>query len=304
MNLDFIKNKLDTLQGKNKQSARFWKPAEGENKVRIVPYKYNKDNPFIELKFYFYRDENGRPRTYLSPSVNGNPDPVLEFCADLRSTGTSENWSLARSYEPKLRTYVPVIVRGKESEGVKFWGFGKQVYEAILEKIANPDFGDITDLETGNDLIVKFTKTPPSGKKFPETKIDVRVKKTPAVDAQDQELVSKLQDQVDIMTLFEEPSYEDLKKEFQRSIDPENGPTEPAEETQADTDATGDAATTATSAPTAAADATATTSTAATPAEPQQATISPTAEQAKVTLSPDEMKAKFKKMFADAAATK
>ena len=34
--------------------------------------------------------------------------------------------------EPKMRTYVPVLVRGKESEGVKFWGFGKLVYQELL----------------------------------------------------------------------------------------------------------------------------------------------------------------------------
>jgi len=50
MDLTFIKNKLDTLQGKNKQSARFWKPSEGEQRIRIIPYKFNRENPFIELK--------------------------------------------------------------------------------------------------------------------------------------------------------------------------------------------------------------------------------------------------------------
>ena len=34
--------------------------------------------------------------------------------------------------EPKLRTFVPVVVRGEEGEGVRFWGFGKTVYQEIL----------------------------------------------------------------------------------------------------------------------------------------------------------------------------
>ena len=34
--------------------------------------------------------------------------------------------------EPKMRTYVPILVRGAESEGVKFWGFGKQVYTELF----------------------------------------------------------------------------------------------------------------------------------------------------------------------------
>ena len=288
MNLDFIKSKLDTLQGKNKLSTKFWKPTEGESKIRILPYKFHPENPFVELKFYYYRQANGTTKTFLSPSINGNPDPVLEFCDKLRATGTKENWVLSKSYEPKLRTYVPVIVRGKEDEGVKFWGFGKQVYEAILEKMSNPDIGDITDVVNGNDLIIKFTKVPSSGKKFPETKVDVRIKKTPAVDPTNDDLMNKIQDQVDIMTLFTEPSYEELKKEFANHINPENDPEPEAEATATD-------ATDETSEPVTEAEATATVT---------EATSTPSAENASVTLSPDEMKAKFKKMFADAATAK
>jgi hypothetical protein len=306
MDLDFIKSKLDTLQGKNKQSTKFWKPVEGESKVRILPYKHNLENPFIELKFYYYRQKNGTTKTFLSPVINGNPDPVLEFCEKLRATGTKENWVLSKSYEPKLRTYVPVIVRGKEDEGVKFWGFGKQVYEAILEKMSNPDIGDITDIQNVHDLIIKFTKTPSSGKKFPETKVDVRIKKTPAVDPANDALLAKIQDQVDVMTLFTEPTYAELKTEFENHLNPENDPVPDAEATASEAnDVTGDNTPDDTTAP-ATEDATtpATVARVATPESVPADTTSPSAATAAVNLSPDEMKAKFKKMFAAAASGK
>lgn len=298
MDLDFIKNKLDTLQGKNKQSARFWKPPEGESKIRIVPYKFNKSHPFIELKFYYYRQGNSKTKTLLSPSVNGNPDPVLEFCEKLRETGTKENWILSKTYEPKLRTYVPILVRGKESEGVKFWGFGKQVYEAILEKMSNPDIGDITDLENGNDLIIKFTKTPSSGKKFPETKVDVRIKKTPAVDPTDQSLLGKIENQVDIMTLFTEPSYDELKREFNNHLDPATD-SEPDIESQASTDPTDPTDTVLDSTLSVEVP-----SSVDVPATSSSSTgdLSPSAEN--VTLTPEQMKAKLKSIFAAAANSK
>ena len=57
--------------------------------------------------------------------------------------------------EPKLRTFVPVIVRGEEGEGVRFWGFGKTVYQEILGYIADPDYGDITDPTSGRDLTIE-----------------------------------------------------------------------------------------------------------------------------------------------------
>ena len=37
-----------------------------------------------------------------------------------------------------MRTFAPVIVRGEESEGVKWWGFGKTVYQELLAIIADP----------------------------------------------------------------------------------------------------------------------------------------------------------------------
>ena len=57
---------------------------------------------------------------------------------------------------PKLRTFVPVLVRGQEGEGVKFWGFGKTVYQEILGYITDPDYGDITVAVNGRDLTIEY----------------------------------------------------------------------------------------------------------------------------------------------------
>jgi hypothetical protein len=292
VNLDIIRKKLDSFKPKEKTSVHFWKPENGTQTVRIVPYKYNLENPFIELKFYYYQQRSGPTKTFLSPSIVNQPDPVLEFCDKLRATGTKENWVLSKKYEPKLRTYVPVIVRGEEEKGVRFWGFGRTVYEKLLKKMSNPDFGDITDLEEGNDIEVEFIKNPPSGKSFPETEIEVRYKKTPAVDPSDDKLVELLGKQIDIMELFTVPKYEDLKREFEAYVNPEEEGDPAPEETGAvneggepdETSASNEAETVA-------------------PAEPQS-DKSPTAEKAadEAVVDPNQLKAKFKKMFAEAAA--
>ena len=59
MNLDVIKKKLQTLnnQSQNKGGGNsknlFWKPSVGKQVVRVVPSKFNSDNPFTEMKFYY-----------------------------------------------------------------------------------------------------------------------------------------------------------------------------------------------------------------------------------------------------------
>ena len=170
MNLDKIKQKLEALQNAqtnnnstNNTSGLIWKPSPGKQVVRIVPYLHQKDYPFIELNFYY---DFGK--TYLSPSTFGHPDPVLEFCEELKRTKGEkeeirENWRAAKKLEPKFRTYVPVLVRGLEHEGVKFWGFGKTIYTDLLTICDDPDYGDITDLKKGRDITVEYTPAAKDG---------------------------------------------------------------------------------------------------------------------------------------------
>ena len=47
MDIDAIKSKLATLQSTSNTKDNFWKPEPGKQVVRVVPYKHNKDNPFI-----------------------------------------------------------------------------------------------------------------------------------------------------------------------------------------------------------------------------------------------------------------
>ena len=169
INLDAIKAKLNQLQTTNNRTSTLWKPEPGKQIIRIVPYQHNKDNPFNELYFHY---DLGK-KNFLSPQTHGRPDPVVEFSEKLKSSGNSDEWKLGKKMEPKMRTYAPVLVRGKESEGVKFWGFGKLVYQELLGVIADPDYGDITDPMNGRDILVEFTPAEGAGS-FPKTSIRVK----------------------------------------------------------------------------------------------------------------------------------
>jgi hypothetical protein len=218
VNLDNIKRKLNSLQNKDQKKDLLWKPAQGKQVVRIVPYKHQPDNPFVELKFHY----NLNGKTYLSPSSFGRPDPIVEFSDKLKRSGDKEEWKLGRKLEPKMRTFVPVIVRGEESEGVKFWGFGKQVYQAILSYMADPDYGDITDLAQGRDIVVEFKTAEETGATYPKTDIRPKPNAGPAVDPSNKELIAKIGNQVDILELFPEATYEELKSAMDAWLHPED----------------------------------------------------------------------------------
>lgn len=218
MSLDFdaLRKKLNTLKGQNNRSSALWKPPEGNSTIRILPWKDNADNPFVELYFHYLGN-----KTQLSPMTKGHPDPIAEFADKLRGTGDSDDWKYAKQFSPKLRTYVPIIVRGEEKEGVRFWGFGKTVYEAIVGVMLDEDWGDITDIEKGHDVGLEFIPQAKSDTNFAKTITLVKPKETPL--SKDAELVEKwLDEQPDVYEVFQEPSYEELLSFLNKYLNPDS----------------------------------------------------------------------------------
>lgn len=208
INLSLIKNKLQQLQTANQKGEKqdlLWKPEAGTQVIRIVPYQFDKENPFLELLFHY---DFGK--IMLSPSTFGRPDPIVEFADKLQHTGKKEDWVMGRKLLPKLRIYVPIIVRGKEAEGVKFWGFGVTVYKELLGYLDDPDYGDITDPVSGRDITVEFKTKEQTGKDFPETSIRIKPATSPV--STDKAIVQKIATgQKNITDVFKEPSYADLE---------------------------------------------------------------------------------------------
>lgn len=218
MDISLALKRFSSLQNNTKKSDSIFKPANGKSQVRIVPYKFNKDIPFIELYFHY----NINNKTYLSPMSFGRPDPIVEFAEKLKRTGDTDDWKAGKKMEPKLRTFVPVIVRGKESEGVKFWGFGKTVYQDILGYIADPDYGDITDPNSGRDIVLEVMSAEESNASYPTTTI--RVKPATSKLADSPETIQQLLDgQKEITELYQELSYAELKSVLENWLNPSAG---------------------------------------------------------------------------------
>jgi hypothetical protein len=221
MDLEAIKRKLNQLQSQTKRQDFLWKPEPGKQQIRIVPYQHNKDNPFQELYFHY---DLGK-KNYLSPITHGNADPVVEFAEKLKASGNSDEWKLGKKLEPKMRCYVPIVVRGKESEGVKFWGFGKTVYTELLGFIADPDYGDLTDPSNGRDIVVEFIPSEGAGS-YPKTTIRVKPNTTPLTA--DRAIAEKVaQQQANLSEVFKEPTYDELKEALEAWLNP-------SEETESD----------------------------------------------------------------------
>ena len=224
MDLSLIKKRLNQLQTTNNRTSSLWKPQPGKTQIRIVPYAFNKDNPFIELFFHY----NLNNRSYLSPISFGRPDPIEEFAQKLKGSGSKEDYQLSRKLEAKMRTFAPVIVRGEEKQGVKFWGFGKTVYQELLSIIADPDYGDITDPVNGRDVSVEFITAEESGASFPKTNIRVKPNQTPI--SEDPEILELVKTQQDIKEIYQELSYDDLTEVLNEWLNPSDSDEEESNE--------------------------------------------------------------------------
>ena len=198
-----------------------WRPKEGTQVVRIVPYFKTPENPLIELQFYYKLAGNN----YLAPCTFGKPDPIIEVIESLRASGSNEEKLIAAKLAPTRRIYVPVIVRGEEELGVRFWGFGVQVHQQLLRLMTETTmWGDITSVTNGNDLKVEFHKIGKKknikGESFPETIIMPNPNKSPVVDPTRKDLMEKVKNQSDILNVFPLKTYEELKAIVNNYLNP------------------------------------------------------------------------------------
>lgn len=234
LNMDKVRNKLasfdrtkkggkkltqDQQERVDKIKKYIWKPEPGEQTIRIVPLTDSPDFPFIELKWYY--DYNGDRVSYLSPASIGEADPIIELAQRLERS--KETWLKGRKMQPKIRTYVPIIVRGKEEEGVKFWGFGVQVYEQMTSDMT--EYDDITDLANGNDIKVIFKTADEVGKDYPETKITIKPKSRPVIDQDHpkaKEIINLItRNQPKIFDIYTPATYEELAAALELKLESE-----------------------------------------------------------------------------------
>jgi hypothetical protein len=221
MDISVLKSRLSALQnprgGQKKDLAQtLWRPTVGKHSVRIVPSMFDKQNPFKEVLMHYGINN----RSMISLSNFGEKDPIVEFAQGLRKSSEKDNWQMAKKLEPKMRIFVPVIVRGEEDKGVRLWEFGKQVYMDLLSIAEDEDVGDYTDPITGRDITVETAGKETTGLMYNTSTVRVRTKSTPLSD--DAAKVDLwLKTQPDPLTQFKRYSYEEMKTALLAHLNPE-----------------------------------------------------------------------------------
>ena len=223
MDLSLIKQKLSASQSKGQKREKvdytkiFWKPKPGKYQIRILPSKFDKSNPFREVYFHY-----GFSKGPILALTNWNEkDPIAEFAKNLRKSSDKEDWQLAKKIEPKLRYFVPVLVRGEEAQGPRLWEFGKLIYEQLLGIAADEDYGDFTDITDGRDFTIDAVEDVVAGRKG--IKCNIRVKPKTSAISEDAAVVTKaLEEQPDILGINKHYSFDELKDLLDKWLNPDS----------------------------------------------------------------------------------
>ena len=202
-----MKAKYATLQNRGRgggNKSMWFRPQDGEQVIRIVPTADG--DPFKEFWLHY---GVGKNPAFLSLKRNyGQDDPIDNFVRALYNEGDEESVKMAKSISAKQRFFSPVLVRGEEDKGVRIWGYGKQVYEQLLNLVLNPEYGDITDVDTGTDLTLQYGK--PAGAQFPQTNLTPR-RKSSGLASTSEETTELLESIPDIEGSFDKKTFDEMQ---------------------------------------------------------------------------------------------
>ena len=223
LDLAKMKAKLQELENGGKRGDNsFWRPIEGDQDIRVVPTEDG--DPFKVYHFHYNLGEAARGGILCPKRQYGEHCPICEFASKLWQEGTDESKKMAKNLFVRQRFFSPVVVRGEEEAGVKVWGYGKTIYEVLLGLVLNPDYGDITDVDSGVDFTLTYTLPKTKGA-FPQTNL-VPKRKSSAL-TKGKTAIKELLDSVpDIEALFQKRSPSEVQAILESFLDPEAGPME------------------------------------------------------------------------------
>jgi len=204
IDLEAMRAKLEQSKNgyKKKGDSTKWRPEQGDQTIRILPTADG--DPFKE---YFFHYNVGKNPGLLCPKKNhGENCPICDYASKLWREGVDNNDDVAKREAKNLfarnRYYSPILVRGMESEGVKVWAYGKTAYQMLLGYVLDPDYGDITDPETGTDIVLNYD-IPGTPGSFPKTTLKPRRRPSILCDDAVADCATLLESIPEIEALFE-----------------------------------------------------------------------------------------------------
>lgn len=138
----------------------FWSPPSGDSIIRILPEVGDMEFFFQEVGSHYIPGEKSMSIYCPNFTSGGMHDcPICELVGELWR-GDEMDKELAKKLRHDRKFWMNVVVRDKDdaggntASGPYIFTPGVTIYNAILALINNPTIGDITDIDTGIDLLI------------------------------------------------------------------------------------------------------------------------------------------------------
>lgn len=162
LNMDLVRKKKASLerQGGNNN---YDKLANGKNLRRILFPKGDSEECSSEGLIHFGLGEGGKTSLVCRKTKDPHAKcPVCDYIAKLQKSKDKNDKKLADALKPRKRVFYNVLDRDnpsdkKDTEEVKILAVGTTVQKQIVAIMCDPDYGDITDFETGRDITISRT---------------------------------------------------------------------------------------------------------------------------------------------------
>ena len=214
IDLEKIKQMHEQLSGQGTGgdfTNNFVQLQEGTTVLRVLPPKEDDQDFFAMTKIHRIPLADGATKNIHCRKVHDETCPICNLYFSLWKEPTKDE-TLARQIKGRDRYYMNVVER--ETGNVKILSVGIILFKKMIAAMCDPDYGDITDPESGHDFkIIKIMEGqwPKYDQSAP------RPKSSPA--GSKQEVAAWMDSLHDIQSLVKVEDYEELKQ-IAESINP------------------------------------------------------------------------------------
>ena len=164
---DGFKTRLDKTKKRFEETAgdgKYFKASPGKNYIRVLPPWGKGANGsffFVGALHYGFKI-GGRDRAIACPAFSERGRcPICDFLDKLKQSGDDDHKEIAQKIRQSKKYWVNIIIRNEKGGNdedkpkVLIYGANKKFINAILEAFDEEDYGDVTDVNEGHDIILK-----------------------------------------------------------------------------------------------------------------------------------------------------
>lgn len=171
LNLELLKREYEEAIKQTGGGDGYWSPRESSNLIRIIPRK--EDTSLFYKKVGVHFKLLGSSMEFCPKESLGLDCPICLFIEHLTTIGTPQAVNLMNQIKVVRRYMMNIICLDADREKVMQYLAGVGIRKDLLGIMLDPDYGDVTDVKTGRNIVIE--KFVPGGDKS-KTKYTVRAK--------------------------------------------------------------------------------------------------------------------------------